>query len=251
MSEIDQIIVVRQKYSWKQFEILRERYEELTNDWTNGSYLEKQADGVTYLLRANIGRVDAELRVLTGGFIHQVRSTLDNLAWALAMTVSTNPGRVSFPICKSSNDFGDTPLVRLLAGSLAAGVLEQFQPYVNQNARCLFNLHKLWNVEKHRMPVVLPAIPSSTQVVIGNNSATPLRTKAYWRKDGQAVENGAVLARIVMPSPAATTPRVRVEIRPALEVSSGRLRDRMLPHALFDMWEFVYSTVGPGLLPSC
>lgn len=96
-----------------------------------------------------------------GDYVHNLRSALDQLAWALS--VNNNSGKdpsnaklVAFPVAGNPAQFYDAPVLRNLTWEQAT-VLESFQPYHGGDAqKALGHLHAFWNDDKHRLvqPVI-------------------------------------------------------------------------------------------------
>ncbi len=239
------MLAVRMDLAWTEFEPLRDAFINLSDEWSNRSVTEPQPDGVSYLIKARPGTVDPLLRVKTGAVIHQVRATLDNLAWGLAVRVKRNPLRVSFPIATSAGGFANTQWAQVLSGDPARAAVEALQPYNRVDARCLRTLHRLWNQDKHRVAPILPVIPARATFVWKAN-ASHGKVTPYWSRRGKTVHHDDVLAKIVMPSPLDAPPKGGITLCPALDIG-GPLTDRVLPQALFDMYRFVRDEVMPAL----
>ena len=131
----------------------------------------------------------AELRLLVGDCLHNLRSSLDNLAYELA--VAHHGGPLPHPYFKSSEFpiFKDPVKPKELKRKIgcihprAQGIIRSLQPY--QHPRIfwldpLWRLNQLNNVDKHRLPNVVqfataagayfpdsPTRPPDLQVHIG------------------------------------------------------------------------------------
>lgn len=249
MTDPKQLFAARMDIAWAQFEQLSDAFIALSDEWNNHPDPERQPDGVTYLYRARVTEVDPKLRVQTGAFVHQVRSTLDNIAWALAVRAKPEPGRVSFPICRSRAEFHRASWARLLGPpAQCVSIAESFQPYNRPEGRCLLALHSLWNLDKHRAPSILPAIPTHALLFHQAKSPRPVSTKLYFPRGGKPVENGRVLARVVMPSTSDAPPLGGAILRPALDSRRFSPSERILPNALYEMFRYVRYDVMPPLL---
>lgn len=110
---------------------------------------------------ADVFEAPAELGLIFGDYIHNLRCALDQLVWALA--VNNNRGKepadanlVGFPIADNPAQFLDAPVLRNLTWEQIT-VLERFQPYHGGDThKALADLNSLWNDDKHRL--VLPVI---------------------------------------------------------------------------------------------
>jgi hypothetical protein len=100
----------------------------------------------------------SDVALIAGDFINCLRSALDQLAWNLVHlcpdTVPKTDGaarQVVFPICEKDATYTQK---RLLFSPAIAQVLDSFQPKDRTNAfryHPLWQLDKLWNIDKHRM----------------------------------------------------------------------------------------------------
>jgi hypothetical protein len=248
MTETVRMLAVRMDLAWAEFDYLGDAFRGLSEEWTDSSVTERQSDGVTYLVKARPGIVDPMLRVRTGTFIHHVRATLDNLAWGLATKVKREPGKVSFPIERSPRAFRATKWVRVL-GTAAPCVVaaEALQPYEHPDARCLLVLNDLWNQDKHRAAAVLPVVPTRAVVIRKTHETEPSFTP-YWPRRSKTVKKDQVLGKFVMPPDHNEPPKGGLVLQPVLNVR-GPLNGRLLPDALFQMYEFVHHEVMPVLVP--
>lgn len=139
------------------------------------------------------------ISVAAGEVIHHLRSALDHVIWALALTKKANPSnRIQFPVADTPKRFRDAIKLGLLDGvpQAAHAVIEGFQPY---NADPLENsvlkiLHAMDVVDKHRLLVVLTtAMRPALQIKVnpkGHGFVIRLpdpRTKSIFHR---AIENG-------------------------------------------------------------
>ena len=102
------------------------------------------------------------LSVLLGDFLHNLRSSLDHLAWQLVLANGGTPGEAtSFPIYARRRKYKEfkkkNDALSGVVGEIsedAARLVEKFQPYNNQAGTPkedpLWILNKLNNVDKHR-----------------------------------------------------------------------------------------------------
>jgi hypothetical protein len=250
VTDTERLLTERMDLAWTEFEPLRDAYNALQEKWQQDAVTEAQPDGVTYLVKARVSEVDPLLRIKTGAVIHQIRATLDNLAWALATRVKAEPGNVSFPIARNLNDFHGFAWVSVLGTSAPCVVAaERLQPYNRTEGNVLHVLHRLWNLDKHRVPPVLPIVPTKA-FIFGKAGETSInaQTKFYPVRRGKTVNNDQVLIRIVVPSTADEPPTCAVALRPALNVP-GPETERQLPQALFNMYHYVRYEVMPALTP--
>jgi hypothetical protein len=249
MTDIERLLTARMNHAWLEFEELRDAFLQIAKDWSNKSIAERHPDGVTYLFKANVPEIDPLLRIKTGEFVHQVHATLENLAWALARRARRDPGRVSFPITRNPTEFANTSWVRLL-GIDARCVLkaEEFQPYNRPEGNLLVVLHRLWNLDKHRIAAALPIVPASAVLIWQAHNEGLQSFKIYGAGSTKPVQNGQVLAKLVMKSPDDAPPEGGVTLQPSLDVH-GPFEDRKLPHALFNIYRYVRDEIVSALVP--
>jgi len=94
--------------------------------------------------------------MLIGEFAYSLRSSLDNLAWQLALLTPDKPGRgTAFPIESVPPSATNKGYIEKIADipNAAVTLIESFQPH---NAGSAFKSHRLWqlnklcNIDKHR-----------------------------------------------------------------------------------------------------
>jgi hypothetical protein len=109
--------------------------------------------------------------LLVGECVHNLRSALDNLAFALArlrQDPPSNPAAIHFPICQDKSMFDR---VRKSLGQMpaeAASLIELFQPFQRNRSDvegtpekdALVLLQRLNNTDKHRVPSVVLIAPT-------------------------------------------------------------------------------------------
>jgi hypothetical protein len=101
------------------------------------------------------------ISVLIGEIVHDLRSALDNLAWAMIQPARPHARvaeRVYFPLAKSSRSFW-RGVNQQLPGTSAAqrSLVEQYQPYHRSpKGRAMRTLRTLSNTDKHR--ALVPAL---------------------------------------------------------------------------------------------
>ena len=97
---------------------------------------------------------------VVGEFLHDVRSSLDHLAWQLVLENGGTPveGHTRFPILKvrpTASSQGIHPLPNVVGGvsNAALTLVDEAQPYYFGDAYAahpFWVLHALWNIDKHR-----------------------------------------------------------------------------------------------------
>lgn len=157
--------------------------------------------------------------MLIGDFVHNIRSALDHLVWALALSnrngdesAILRPKGVGFPISTDAGDFDrrGRPMIADLSSGHAAAI-ERLQPYHADDAErhALAVLNDLWNTDKHRTIHLVNMVigdqhrsPSVSEVFFEN--ARPIGPIELSLFDGPLVD-GAQLGRVpfVTPGPKA------------------------------------------------
>jgi hypothetical protein len=111
----------------------------------------------------------AECRLAFGDAVHQLRSSLDHIAYALIHPLTDQPNvlrRVDFPICKSEASFETSNSVshlRRLLGETSDpfNAIVNAQPYQRSpsapESDALWILRELDNIDKHRTILVMPS----------------------------------------------------------------------------------------------
>lgn len=141
---------------------------------------ELSEDRMTFRLIAETGDFTPNLEcfgLAIGETVHNLRSALDNLAFALARLRAdppANPRKIAFPIFTDATRYRCSPAVASLdqLPIEAAALIERLQPYHRQKADIEGNpesdplvlLQELSNDDKHRIPSVALLLPHEIQV---------------------------------------------------------------------------------------
>ena len=144
------------------------------------------------------------LAVIVGDVVHNLRSSLDHIAWQLSLLTTSEPYKnTAFPIFKDTKPTSVTNFKRMTKDVLpdAIRVIEALQPYhAGDTAEYthLWILNSLWNTDKHRL---LNAVP------------VRLTVPAFSGPDGSIrhLPDGATLMRI--PKSAEPEKNLEPEIR--------------------------------------
>jgi hypothetical protein len=122
-------------------------------------FLEPDQQQPRYIVKLQVGAtVPAEWGALIGDFAFNLRSALDQIAWAFAKRLIDDPGNTQFPIfrtnpCSDKNLLGKWRSQTRYLG-VAYDFIEGLQPYHRGDeaeAQFLWVLHeKLCNTDKHR-----------------------------------------------------------------------------------------------------
>lgn len=98
------------------------------------------------------------MSLLTGDAISNLRSSLEHLAWQLALTnVSAPSDKTGFPILRKPNEHVFNKMTRDIPAE-ACKIIKGLQPYHRGNgaeADPLWRLHALWTIEKHRHVTII------------------------------------------------------------------------------------------------
>ncbi|RKE80249.1 hypothetical protein [Rhizobium sp. AG855] len=130
----------------------------------------------TRLVIENISNIEylEKFGLITGECIHNLRTALDNLVYALARIVLDPPAKrnsIQFPICETHEEFSKQAKKYLQQLPLDAVILiEKLQPFQrlkpdvegNPNTDPLVLLRDLSNNDKHRIPIFPTIIPSES-----------------------------------------------------------------------------------------
>lgn len=113
-----------------------------------------------YIMRLQIPIIDPRLAVIAGDAVYNLRSSLDHIAWQLALLTKDRPyGRTEFPIVGEDTPENIRGFKRVTRDipSNAIDEIKALQPYLRGPAYkddLLWKLDKLCNIDKHR---VIPA----------------------------------------------------------------------------------------------
>lgn len=123
------------------------------------------------------------LGLVAGDFISNLRSSLDHLAWHLALLNERFPSKnICFPVIGQNNSDTQLKITKSTFGipDDAIALIKSFQPYHSGEAyksTHLWRLHFLWNTDKHRNIVLggtateeVVTVPSDLQNRISLNT---------------------------------------------------------------------------------
>jgi hypothetical protein len=141
--------------------------------------------------------VPTEFAVIAGETINQLRSALDHLAWQLVDASGSTPSdHLYFPICQAESSFKSKLKGEIKSvGPAAIGVLGATKPYKGGND-ALWKLHKLNNIDKHCLLLVLAY---GLKPAIGFHYRNPAFESVLQRPDIQKF-----LAQVPSPMPSGT-----------------------------------------------
>jgi hypothetical protein len=176
--------------------------------------------------------------VVLGDIVHNLRSSLDQLAWQLVLNHSGRPAtdqgarQVAFPIQTDSKKLASTYTYNKVSGSDRA-IIESAQPYKgpdNPKLHGLAVLQRLSNRDKHRM--LNPILVGTTNFTIrgGKLESTSFDVMTFdFRAQGRNLKIGAEVVRCVVFQPVEdkvdvagySAPNVRLPQRPSLSLMEG------------------------------
>ncbi len=133
---------------------LRERLRKFREDEPISFKREDDLTNQQHVVRIKIKGVPDKITLIAGDFLYCLRSSLDQLVWALAKSVGSYPKGTQFPIFEQ-RDQGKFNRNTLGVPPGAIAVIESYQPYNAQSPtvmkeHLLWQLNKLCNIDKHR-----------------------------------------------------------------------------------------------------
>lgn len=195
----------------------------------------EDTENALYVVRIDIPIVPLRFGVLAGDGIHNLRSALDHLAWQLALTRVAKPfDYTEFPIVSkdTAKDRAHFKLVTQSMPDRACVRIKALQPYRRGAAfkdDPLWQLNKLWNIDKHR---VIPV-----QGITLNIKAPKAANARLETFDGYGV----------MTMPLSFKPQMQLSPRPTAAVVFGSEIDGLVVPAerLGEIYEYVAERVLP------
>jgi hypothetical protein len=135
-------------------EELRERLRLFREDEPISFKREDDLSNQQHIVRIKIKVIPDKITLIAGDFLYCLRSSLDQLVWALAKNVGSYPIGTQFPIF-DHRDQGKFNRNTLGVPSGAVAIIESYQPYNAQSPtlmkeHLLWQLNKLCNIDKHR-----------------------------------------------------------------------------------------------------
>ncbi|AGG07960.1 hypothetical protein [Dehalococcoides mccartyi] len=131
--------------------------------------IEEDQEDHLCILKIYCPKIDTRFGIIVGEFAHNLRSSLDNLVWQLALSFTHNPNKhICFPVTET-NDADARKFIKSSTCGIhpeAIKLIETLQPYnegENFKQNSLWKLHKLWNIDKHR---VIPSVGTVLEINI-------------------------------------------------------------------------------------
>jgi|SRR5215510_7255930 len=130
-----------------------------------------------------------QLSTILGDAVHNLRSALDHLAWALVEVNGNSPNRATqFPINDNLASF-KAAVPRCLAGASdkAISAIKDLKPYKGGN-HVLWTVHDLDIIDKHRLIVPIATAHTGTEIRFSNR-ADPAEKDFRWLGQSFKVEH--------------------------------------------------------------
>jgi hypothetical protein len=173
-----------------------------------------------------------------GDVVHNLRSSLDHLAWQLVEAGGGTPGRQTyFPITESVKKYKAAIKSGAIEGMSAGArkLVEASQRYAT-NDDTLWNIHELDRIDKHRL--LIPVATSLNQWGV-----SVLGTKLYWSKERFVLEPGYEIASM----PTSTYEEHHKHFTLSVDVAFGQteiIGGKPVLETLHQMARFVKAFVG-------
>ena len=197
---------------------------------------------------------DAIFQLLIGEIVHSLRTSLDHIAYRLAINVHgidppPNEATTEFPAMTGDAHQLDSELLKKIAPKKLMppdlyAAIEGLQPYHGGKNDALALIHNLDNLDKHRFPPVVAGNAEIGSIHIGElqgQITKPIRVGA--------LEHGAALIAFI-PDPG-THVDVEADFKPSIAFGNGspvRPGELVYP-LLYDAVAFVQNTAFPALEP--
>lgn len=190
-----------------------------------------------------------EWSLVLGDCIHNMRSALDHLFWALVLLKHPHgvkgASSANFPILRDPNTFKSRKSnLENWVGKGVAAMLENMQPYqgAGPDKNGLLFIHECDITDKHKLLVPLAGIAERGELVLkrGNDHPSP---HVHTELLNVPMEDGAVIARITV-APAESV--MDVDFNPTIGIilnPDGVREDVMFP-SLADLLEILASVYG-------
>ncbi|HVW81100.1 MAG TPA: hypothetical protein VHB69_09205 [Mycobacteriales bacterium] len=204
MSDIPDDIQLRLSHASDHAETLKHQLARFpTNDFT--TLTEVEAEGLRHVYKIyKLKKTPRYWPLVLGDFLHDMRSALDNMAYAFAaQTHDPLPDqierRIAFPITDSVGEYRNKARnLAADAGQPFADYVESVQPYGGLTSvhAALWQLQRLNNVDKHRKVSVVHISIQSQQIIRPDSI---LKESSYTLMG--SVEDGAEIARFTFHRP--------------------------------------------------
>lgn len=192
---------------------------------------------------------------LVGDCLQNLRSSLDHLAYALAIAnkgslTDAEAIKTAFPIFRYAAGFEDRRMRKIgNLSSKAQAIIKRLQPCYTKNpaSHVLWHLETLNNIDKHRRMLI-----SATSLIGAGVHQPPKSHMDFWEwsGDGAFSEGETELARYRCINPE-TSKRVKVEFRPTLIIVFGdiTIEERIVQILLDNIGRWIGQVILPKLRP--
>ncbi len=191
----------RAKEHFAEFETRLTLFREERKDIVSAKRDSESGD-VTYYV-TSVPEVPCELRIVAGDALQSLRSSLDHLVWHLieAAGNTPNPGVSGFPISDSPEKY-ESEKGRKIEGmrDSAKNRIDFACPYKGGN-RELWQLHKLNNIDKHRLLLAMTVKPAGYKMPPSQRAALIARRVAAGLAVPKSLEMGILLGNISVTVP--------------------------------------------------
>jgi hypothetical protein len=182
-----------------------------------------ESDTSDWVVRFRVGESPPfRFGVVAGDVVHNLRSTLDHLAWQLVVANGAEPtNRTQFPIYGDEAAFRSARAQEVVAGMSDGdrAAIEELQPFhqdpVQEKPHPLTVLHELSNVDKHRVVHTTLVETAGSQFKIYDlediSAIGEMKTRFGVLEDGEEL----VRVRVFPDGP---VPRLKVDAQLALDV---------------------------------
>ncbi len=162
------------------FEI-RERLDAFRKNKPIAISHEDDLENQLHIVRLHVRDIPEKIPLIVGDFVYCLRSSLDQLVWALAHTTKPYPRNTQFPILDQPDERRIRDCTRGVPGD-AVVIIQSLQPYTGQNpaavrSHLLWRLNLLSNIDKHRR------VPTDKNVTDINFPDFPSQHRALIKDD--------------------------------------------------------------------
>lgn len=189
---------------------------------------DSEEDGCTDIRLKIDEPIPLEIAVVVGDALHNMRSSLDNLASALAVhngvTSNSILRNVYFPIGQNKKDFEDacTSLVPFI-GQSSASAVSKTEVFIGGKGEVLKRLGEMSNADKHRLLIpTVPAMEGTLRIGFADSEPLPADFEGEVEFCLGELGNGKIPAKdgdLLLTYRQASDPRFFISYQPALTVS--------------------------------
>lgn len=223
------------KLAWarKHLDALDAEIESFVQSDTYAAAIHYDAKQGCYVARIKVGRgLPEHWSLMVGDIVHNLRSALDSLVYALALKHSGPPTEqearsIQFLIADTQGEFVHPNRARLLSrvSPAAKAAIERLQPYHREDARfkhTLSVLRDVSNVDKHRHLNITRATAQKSSISLSSPYITPGTELAGFNGP---FENNTVIARWKFVGPVPKNVEVRGKFEVAIQFGEGPARE--------------------------